>query len=106
MGNFCKRWKRRRKIGENIWFWKLSQGTDVAGNFGLEGQEITRILGARKSERLFLVGWEVNIQFGAKQGQPKKVLNLLIYRLRYILCCYYVIMLLLIIMLLLLYFLV
>jgi hypothetical protein len=35
-------------------------GTIVAGNFGLGGQETIRIPGARESERLFLVGWEVN----------------------------------------------
>jgi len=39
------------------------KGTVVAGKFGLRGQEIVRIPGARKSERLFLVGWEVT-QFG------------------------------------------
>jgi hypothetical protein len=50
---------------ENRWFWKLSQGTVVAGNFGLGGQETTRIPGAREPERLFLVGWEVNIQLGS-----------------------------------------
>jgi hypothetical protein len=44
---------------------KLSQGTVVAGNFGLRGQETARIPGARESERLFLVGWEVNIQLGS-----------------------------------------
>jgi hypothetical protein len=38
--------------------------TIVAGNFGLGGQETARIPGARESERLFLVGWEVNTQFG------------------------------------------
>jgi hypothetical protein len=31
----------------------------VARNFGLGGQETVRIPGARESERLFLVGWEV-----------------------------------------------
>jgi hypothetical protein len=46
---------------ENRLFWELSQGTVVAGNFGLRGQETTRIPGAREPERLFLVGWEVNI---------------------------------------------
>jgi hypothetical protein len=40
------------------------RGTVVVGNFGLEGQETVRIPGARESERLFLVGWEVNTQFG------------------------------------------
>jgi hypothetical protein len=33
----------------------------VAGNFGLGGQETTRILGYREPKRLFLVGWEDNI---------------------------------------------
>jgi hypothetical protein len=37
----------------------------VAGNFGLGDQETARIPGAREPERLFLVGWEVNIQFQA-----------------------------------------
>jgi hypothetical protein len=40
------------------------RGTVVAGNFGLGGQETVRIPGAREPERLFLVGWEVNTQFG------------------------------------------
>jgi hypothetical protein len=35
----------------------------VARNFGLESQETTRIPGAREPERLFLAGWEENIQF-------------------------------------------
>jgi hypothetical protein len=52
------------KLGEQL-FWELSQGTVVAGNFGLGGQETARIPGARESERLFLVGWEVNIQLGS-----------------------------------------
>jgi hypothetical protein len=43
-------------------FGELSQGTVVAGNFGLWGQETVRIPGARESERLFLVHWEINIQ--------------------------------------------
>jgi hypothetical protein len=33
----CKRWKRRRKIGRPDCFGELSQGTDVARNFGLGG---------------------------------------------------------------------
>jgi hypothetical protein len=49
---------------DNIEFRKLSQGTTVAWNFGLRGQETARIHGARYLERLFLVGWEVNIHFG------------------------------------------
>jgi hypothetical protein len=54
---------------------ELSHGTVVARNFGPEGQETIRILGAREPKRLFLVGWEVNIQFGQlgknknKQGE-------------------------------------
>ena len=32
----------------------------VAGNLGLEGQEIVRNPGAREPDRLFLAGWEVN----------------------------------------------
>jgi hypothetical protein len=51
------------KLGEEA-FWKLSQGTVVVGNFGLGGQETARIPGAREPKRLFLVGWEVNIQLG------------------------------------------
>jgi hypothetical protein len=50
---------------KNNCFGELSQGTVVAGNFGLGGQETTRIPGARELERLFLVGWEVNIQLGS-----------------------------------------
>ena len=46
----------------DMFFWKLSQGTGVAGNFGLGGQETVRNSGAREPERMFLVGWEVNIQ--------------------------------------------
>jgi len=45
-------------------FRKISQATVVAGSFGLRGQETARIPRARESKRLFLVGWEVNIQFG------------------------------------------
>jgi hypothetical protein len=70
---------------ENRAFRKLSQGTVVAGNFGLRGQETARIPRARESERLFLVGWEVNIQFGVvghDHQQAEKGLNQLIYRLR------------------------
>jgi len=50
-------------------FLELSQGTVVTGNFGLEGQETTKIPGAREPERLLLVGWEVNIQSGQEQEQ-------------------------------------
>ena len=51
------------EIGEMV-FGELSQGTAVAGNFGLGGQETARIPGAREPKRLFLVGREVNIQSG------------------------------------------
>jgi hypothetical protein len=54
--------KEEKENWENKSFWKLSQGTVVAGNFGLRGQETARIPGTREPERLFLVGWEVNIQ--------------------------------------------
>jgi hypothetical protein len=64
LGKLWKRGKRRRKNGKIVCFGELSQGTVVSGNFGLRGQETARILGARESERLFEVGWEVNIQFG------------------------------------------
>jgi hypothetical protein len=37
-------------------FGELSHGIVIAGNFGLEGQETTRIPKAREPERLFLVG--------------------------------------------------
>jgi hypothetical protein len=40
----------------NVFFWKLSQGTSVVGNFGLGGQETAKIPGDREPERLFLVG--------------------------------------------------
>jgi len=61
--------------GEGIWrsdFEELSQGTDVVGNFGLEGQKITRIPRDRELERLFLAGWEVNIQCWKEQGQEQE----------------------------------
>jgi hypothetical protein len=32
-------------------------------NFELWSEETARILGAREHEKVFLVGWEVNIQF-------------------------------------------
>jgi hypothetical protein len=72
-------------------FGELSQGTVVAGNFGLEGQETARIPGARESERLFLVGWEVNIQSGQEQehDQTEKGLDKPTCRWRYVLCCCY-----------------
>jgi hypothetical protein len=52
------------------------RGTVVVGNFVLRGQETARIPGARELERLFLVGWEVNIQFGQEQEQGAKSTNL------------------------------
>ena len=48
-------------------FWKLSHRTVVARKFGLRGQETARIPGAREPERLFLAGWEVNIQSGQEK---------------------------------------
>jgi hypothetical protein len=48
-------------------FGKLSQGTIVVVNFGLMGQETARMPIDRKPERLFLFGWEVNIQSGQEQ---------------------------------------
>jgi hypothetical protein len=65
-----ERWRRRRRKLEEL-FWELSHGTVVARNFGLEGQETTRIPGARELDRLFLVGWEVNIQFGKELDEIK-----------------------------------
>jgi hypothetical protein len=56
---------KKEEIGGHRLFWGDFTGAlVVAGNFGLGGQETTRIPGAREPERLFLVGWEVNIQFG------------------------------------------
>jgi hypothetical protein len=71
---------------------KFYRGTVVAGNFGLGGQETARIPGAREPERLFLVGWEVNIQFGQfgqEQEQVNKGLNQPTCRSRYVF--YYVV---------------
>jgi hypothetical protein len=48
----------------NLFFGNSHRDIVVAGNFGLGGQETARIPGAREPERLFLVGWEVNTQFG------------------------------------------
>jgi hypothetical protein len=89
------------KIGEMV-FGKLSQGTGVAGNFGLGGQETARIPGAREPERLFLVGWEVNIQSGQEQehdqiekgldNQPEgggMYYNVVFIILLILLCCYH-----------------
>jgi hypothetical protein len=55
--------KKEEIGGEKIVLGDFYRGTVVAGNFGLGGQETTRIPRARELERLFLVGWEVNIQF-------------------------------------------
>jgi hypothetical protein len=77
--------KEEEENWENKAFWKLSWGTVVVGNFGLRGQETTRIHRAREMERMFLVGWEVNIQFGVvwhDHKQAENGLNQLIYRLR------------------------
>jgi hypothetical protein len=63
-GRNSEREGRRRKLEEQIVLGNFYRGTVVAGNFGLGGQETARIPGAREPERLFLVGWEVNIQFG------------------------------------------
>jgi hypothetical protein len=86
-------------------FGKLSQGTVVAGNFGLGGQETARIPGAREPERLFLVGWEVNIQSGQEQehdqtekgldnqpaggGMYYDVVIIILLLLLILLCCYH-----------------
>jgi hypothetical protein len=49
---------------KNKLFWgNFYRGTTVAGKFGFGGQETVKISGAREPERLFLVGWEVNIHF-------------------------------------------
>jgi hypothetical protein len=63
--------RRMRKL-EKCFFGEISQGTDVAGKFGLRGQETARIPGAREPKKLFLVGWEVNIQSGQEQEQDQK----------------------------------
>jgi hypothetical protein len=67
--------KRRKKeeIGGKDCFGDFYRGTVVAGNFGLGGQETARIPGAREPERLFLVGWEVNIQFGQFGQEQEQV---------------------------------
>jgi len=82
---------------------ELSHGTVVAMNFGPEGQETIRILGAREPETLFLVGWEVNIQSGQKQehDQTKKGLDKPTCRWRHVLCyCYHYFVVVIIILLL------
>jgi hypothetical protein len=77
---------RRRKLEEQIVLGKFYRGTAVAGNFGLGGQETARIPGAREPERLFLVGWEVNIQLGSlgKNKNKPKGINQPTCRLRYV----------------------
>jgi hypothetical protein len=78
---------RRRKLEEQIVLGNFYRDTVVAGNFGLGGQETARIPGARESERLFLVGWEVNIQFGQfgkEQEQVNQGLNQPTCRSRYV----------------------
>jgi hypothetical protein len=72
---FGLRISERWRGGGGNWkncFGELSQGTVVAGNFGLGGQETARIPGAREPERLFLVGWEVNIQLGKNKNKIKQ----------------------------------
>jgi hypothetical protein len=60
-----ERGREEEENWKNRLFWGSSyRGTVVDGNFGLKSQETARIPRARESERLFLVGWEVNIQFG------------------------------------------
>ena len=62
-------WERKKEEGRKqflaatVLLEDSHRGTVVAGNFGLGGQEIVRILGAREPDRLFLVNWEVT-QFG------------------------------------------
>jgi hypothetical protein len=89
-------WKNKIVLGN------FYRGTVVAGNFGLGGQETARIPGARELERLFLVGWEVNIQFWAVWERTRKsekgakstnlqvevcILMLLLLLLLLLLCC-------------------
>jgi hypothetical protein len=90
ISEFLKGGEEEEEIGGMV-FGKLSQGTVVAGNFGLGGQETARIPGAREPERLFLVGWEVNIQSGQEQehDQTEKGLDKPTCRWRYVLCCCY-----------------
>jgi hypothetical protein len=113
--HFCFRISERYRIfvlkflkdrGGGNWkncFGELSQGTVVAENFGLGGQETARILGARESERLFLVGWEVNIQLDSwASSRPRepgtKSTNLHVeVRILYILCCQYVVVIMLLV---------
>jgi len=48
-------------LGRTYCFGIFYRDIAIAGNFGLRGQETTRISGDREPNRLFLVGWEVNI---------------------------------------------
>jgi hypothetical protein len=97
-----RNFEREREGGgnsrKNIVLGNFYMGTVVAGNFGLRGQETARILGAREPKRLFLAGWEVNIQFGKfgavgqDQEQTGKGINQPTCRSRYVfykLVCYY-----------------
>jgi len=87
----CKGGTREGNWGSDLE--ELSQGTGVVGNFGLKGQKIARIPRDRESKRLFLVGWEVNIQSGKEQGKEKEHdqtengLDKPNWRWRYVLCC-------------------
>jgi hypothetical protein len=63
--------RRRRRLMNNLVFGNSLRDIVVVGNFGLRGQETARILGAREPKRLFLVGWEVNTQF----GQLSRIIN-------------------------------
>jgi len=49
----------------NLVFGNSHRDTAIAGNFGHGVQETTRIPGDREPKRLYLVGWEVNIQLGS-----------------------------------------
>jgi hypothetical protein len=53
---------RMRKL-QHIFWGTFYKDTSVAENLG--GQETTRIRGASKSKRMFLVGRKVNIQLGS-----------------------------------------
>jgi hypothetical protein len=65
----------------------------LLGILGSRARKPARIPGARELERLFLVGWEVNIQSGKEQGkeqehdQTEKGLDKPNCRWRYVLCC-------------------
>jgi hypothetical protein len=53
------------EIGRRNCFGGLLLGHCCCWGFWARGQETTRIPGAREPKRLFLAGWEVNIQFWA-----------------------------------------